>query len=331
MINLSKLPLVSIVIVNWNRKKDLEECLNSVYSQSYDNLEVVIVDNHSTDGSVDMVREKFPLSKLIIMPDSSYGACETFNIGFSSAGGEYIVVMDNDAETVDKDVIKNIVELFQNDQNLGIISCNVINFYTGKSECQPVEKLGIEPQYSVNNLVYYPYYDFHGAGAGLNTKMLNDVGYYDKSLFIYGNEKDLSARALIKGYELNFYPTIKFYHKLKNQSRPSARSIYYLTKNFSNWANTYLPFGKRLNFVLGVVSAYLKVYIIKKPNQQSVISSNYKRFDMFKYWAKASIISLIRCFWYNKRNIMNKNLIEYYNTMFNEYMLSNLLKKKLKF
>ena len=89
-------PTVSLVISVWNRRDDLRENLQAIRAQTEAPDQVVVVDNASTDGTPEMVRAEFPEVQLIEMPHSNYGACETFNIGFASARGDFVGILDDD-------------------------------------------------------------------------------------------------------------------------------------------------------------------------------------------------------------------------------------------
>jgi glycosyltransferase involved in cell wall biosynthesis len=119
-------PLVSLVIVNWNRRDYLSDCLNSIKNQDYSPLEVIIVDNHSSDGSQEMVTSQFHGYTLIPLPDSSYGACEAFNIGFAKTSGEFIGILDNDVELTGNWVSSIIEKFKKEDETTAIISTKVI-------------------------------------------------------------------------------------------------------------------------------------------------------------------------------------------------------------
>ncbi|NJD77325.1 MAG: glycosyltransferase family 2 protein [Candidatus Methanoperedens sp.] len=314
---------VSVVVANWNRKDDLKECLESIKNETYKNIEVIVVDNHSTDGSIEMVRSEFPEVKLIIMPDSSYGACETFNIGFANTTGEYIIVMDNDAVMGGHNTVEKIVEEFQKNPRTGIISCKIYNYYTKQPENLLLTKEGAITSKELDKYINYTYIDFHGAGAGLRKNMLEDIGYYNKDLFIYMNETDLSTRALTAGYEIRYFSDILFYHKQKPDSRPSSRNIYYRVRNTSLWANTYLPFIKRCNFVLGTIFSHFS-YIKGGTSQLFFIGNKGKNIDMFKSWLKASFTAIKELVWFKNRYILDKKLIEKYEPIIN---FVNLIKK----
>ena len=91
-----KKPVVSLVISVWNRKEDLRENLATIRQQTVPADQVIVVDNDSSDGTPEMVIEEFPEVQLIRMPHSQYGACETFNVGFSSAKGDFVGILDDD-------------------------------------------------------------------------------------------------------------------------------------------------------------------------------------------------------------------------------------------
>ena len=88
--------LLSVVTVNWNSRDDLAECLASLVAQSYSQLEVLIVDNGSTDGSVEMVRERFP-QFILLEQSKNLGFAEGCNVGIARATGNWIALLNNDA------------------------------------------------------------------------------------------------------------------------------------------------------------------------------------------------------------------------------------------
>ena len=98
---------VSISIVNFNRKNMLAECLASVQAESYPDIEVVVVDNASSDGSAEMVEERFPGVRLVRC-DSNLLFCKGQNTGIANTSGEYVLVLNNDV-VLDKDFVMEAV------------------------------------------------------------------------------------------------------------------------------------------------------------------------------------------------------------------------------
>ncbi len=100
-------PKVSIIVLNWNGKKDTQECLNSLSSINYPNFDVILVDNGSSDGSVEFFKNNFPKIKLIANM-RNLGFAEGNNVGVKFAvknGANYVFLLNNDTR-VDKDVLK---------------------------------------------------------------------------------------------------------------------------------------------------------------------------------------------------------------------------------
>ena len=213
-------PLVSLVIVNWNRRDYLSECLNSIKNQDYSPVEVIIVDNHSSDGSPEMIASIFPEYTLIKLPDSSYGACESFNIGFANTNGEFIGILDNDVELTG-DWVSRIVDKFTlEDYATAILSTKVIEPHMPEWYLQS------------NHLCKERYIDtFAGCGSMAWAKILLENGYFDEKFFIHANERDLSLRLISQGYKILHYPEVITYHKKPFGIHQGNDRLYYFLRN----------------------------------------------------------------------------------------------------
>ncbi len=213
-------PLVSLVIVNWNRREYLFECLNSIKSQDYSPVEVIIIDNHSSDGSCEMITSTFPEYTLIKLPDSSYGACEAFNIGFANTNGEFIGILDNDVELT-SDWVRCIIDKFnKEDFTTAIISTKVIEPDMPDWYLQS------------NHLCKEQYIDtFAGCGSMARAKILHKTGYFDEKFFIHANERDLSLRLIFQGYKILHYPAVITYHKKPFGIHQGNDRLYYFLRN----------------------------------------------------------------------------------------------------
>lgn len=247
-----KEPVVSITVVNWNRADDLRECLESLINQTYKNIEIIVVDNHSTDNSGEMIRNEFPQVKFIIMPDSSYGACETFNIGCANAKGEYIIFMDNDA-LLEKSWIQKAMKEFENDSTLGAVAGRVLNYYTKRD--WGLEVYGVEKEYAVRE--FYTTV-FVGCSAMVKKSTIEKDGFYPNDFFIYHNEFVLGAKIVNNGYKIKYCPSCISYHKVSGIQRMSKRSYYYGTRNWYLYIWQYYPFNLAIKHTLihFVISTY---------------------------------------------------------------------------
>jgi GT2 family glycosyltransferase len=211
---------VSAVISAWNRREDLRENLASLRAQTCPFAEIIVVDNHSTDGSVEMVKGEFPEVRLIELPDSSRGACETFNIGFKAARHELVLILDDDV-CVPPDWLERAVKKINSEPpTTAMISATVI---------EP----GMPPEYLNDPEVNTERYTatFRGCATLVKRDVLERAGYYDERFFIYGNERDLAARVLGLGYRIKIVPDLKVNHKTPFGMKAGPRSLYYHVRN----------------------------------------------------------------------------------------------------
>ncbi len=229
--------VVSLVISVWNRKVDLRENLEAIRAQTVPPLEVIVVDNDSKDGTPEMVIEEFPEVRLIRMPHSRFGACTTFNIGFASARGAWIGILDDDII-----LPENWIEgMLQKAEEVGT---EVAVFSSRVEEPEMPEWFlksegHLTPRYMAT---------FRGCASLARTDVLRACGFYDEELFIFGNERDLSARILNMNKRVLYVPELRVWHKAPFGMRGGKRSLYYHVRNFWIYAFKYLPFSKIFSF-----------------------------------------------------------------------------------
>ncbi len=106
---------VSAVIVNWNGRKFLPSCLDSVFKQSYRNTEVVVVDCASKDESVSLIKNRFPSARVIELK-RDFGPAHAINLAVQQAQGDYILILNNDV-ILPENVLSILVEEMQKDRN----------------------------------------------------------------------------------------------------------------------------------------------------------------------------------------------------------------------
>ena len=123
---MSAKPFVSLVISVWNRRDDLRDNLQAIQKQTRPADQVIVVDNHSHDGTPEMVQQEFPEVELICMPHSKFGACTTFNIGFKAARGDFIGILDDDVVLPETFVEQMLQEFRQEPQTTVLLSPKVI-------------------------------------------------------------------------------------------------------------------------------------------------------------------------------------------------------------
>ena len=127
MISHNNKPRVSIIIVNYNGRPWLEPCLSSVQQQDYQDYEVLLVDNASTDGSAELVAERFPWVRLI-QAEKNLGFAGGNNLGFAHSSAEYLVLLNNDT-AVEAGWLRNLVGAADTDGRVGAVGAKIV-FYS---------------------------------------------------------------------------------------------------------------------------------------------------------------------------------------------------------
>lgn len=217
-------PLVSIVTICWNRKKDILESLKGISEIEYDNLEVIVVDNNSTDGTAEAIQKEYPNTRLIKMFRNI--GIEAYNIGFKNAKGEYIVILDDDSFP-EKHAITRMVKKFQVNKKLGIVAFDVRNYYSYDKVSKEMVEENKESAAESNDYLMA----FNGAGAGVRRDIFEKIGFYPEEFFLYWNEQDTAFRMLDNGYQIKFFSDIVSYHKYSPQNRKSWRAPFYYSRN----------------------------------------------------------------------------------------------------
>lgn len=211
--------LVSVIIVNWNGRQYLEKCLTSIITQTYKNIEVILVDNNSTDGSREFIAERFP-EVILIRNNRNYGFAEANNIGIKAGRGEYVATINNDTEA-EPGWIENLVNVIKRDPDIGmcaskilllnnkdlIDSAGMVLYPDGLGVCRGYLEKDAD-SYNREEEVCFP-----KACAALYRKdAVVNAGYFDKDYFAYSEDGDLGLRIRMLGYKCIYVPTARVYH-----------------------------------------------------------------------------------------------------------------------
>lgn len=241
------MPEVSVVILSYNRKTELKEGLLRILNNPFKDLEIIVVDNASADDTPSMVKSEFPSVKLIELKENIGVAA--YNRGFNIAQGEYTIILDDDSFPSDN-AIADMVEVFKNNSDTGIVAFDVRNYfkYDEIAEERPVKDLA-----SCRYLM-----GFNGAGAGVRSSLLKELGGYPEEHFLYMNEMDIAIRAMNRGWKIAEYPHIISYHKFAASNRTSTRAPFYYTRNLYWVIWKYFPPGKLISSTLRML--YLTFY-----------------------------------------------------------------------
>jgi GT2 family glycosyltransferase len=197
-------PLVSIVIVTRDRKAQLNKCLQSISLQNYKEVEILVIDNKSVDGTVEMIEAEFPKVNLIRL-DRNLGCPGARNVGALNAHGEIIFFLDDDC-IIDADAIDNTVPYFLSDNRLAVVTPQIIEPEINRT----LLNMGNSVRYS---------HDFTGVSA-IRRNVFQSFGLYPAS-FLYGAEEtDLALRILSGDGHILYAPQVKVFHyPAKNRNK----------------------------------------------------------------------------------------------------------------
>jgi GT2 family glycosyltransferase len=221
------LPPVTVAILNYQRKDTLRLALERASVLEYPRLEILVVDNASTDGSDRMVREAFPEVRLLLL-DENIG-CAARNRGVAAAGGEIVVTIDNDVLLMAPDAVHRIVEVFYTHPSVGCVNFQIQDPDGNLSRewCHPRDwRRFANEEFFTDNVL-------EGASA-FRRRVFESVGGYWPPLFIGHEGMDLGLRLLDEGHEILYSPTVRVRHLRSREARGSSRIYYTFTRN-SMW------------------------------------------------------------------------------------------------
>ncbi len=214
-------PLVTVNILSYNRKDYLRNTLQKVFEQDYKNIEVVVVDNNSHDGSVEMVKSEYPTVRLLELQKNI--GIAGWNEGAKIAKGEYLLFLDDDSYP-EKDALGISVQTMNRLPNCAILALNIYNDTLNKHETT-------QKSFSI-----YP--NFIGCGVLFRHAMFLSAGMFNEDLFLYSHEIDFSLRVLHKGYDIEYesnaivHHTYSSSHRLyKTNNSIDLRKQYYCNRN----------------------------------------------------------------------------------------------------
>jgi GT2 family glycosyltransferase len=217
--------LVSVIVVCVNAKDHLPVCLESLHRQTHPKVEVIVVDNGSTDGSREYVESAHPWVR-IHSTGANLGYALANNAGFDVAEGDYLVVLNPDTE-VDPDFVTGLVEAIEQ-AHAGLATSRICFFgdrgvinacgnevhITGIGYCRG---LG-EPVERFDSSVQVP--AISGCAFMIRREVLARIGGFDADYFMYVEDTDLSIRANIAGYQIVLAPRSIVYHKYSINMTP---------------------------------------------------------------------------------------------------------------
>jgi len=202
---------VSVIIVNYNGKELLEKCLESLFKVDYDNFEVIVVDNNSTDGTIEFVTKKYP-SVIMVKLDTNKGFAEPNNMGTKIAKGKYFLFLNNDT-IVTPNFISEMIKTMKKDKQIAICQSLLLKPDGSiDSSGDFIDKLGVVYNSKTRPNKIREISSARGASMLVRRNVFEKVGGFDEKFFVSFEDVDLSWRTWILGYRVILIPTSIVYH-----------------------------------------------------------------------------------------------------------------------
>jgi GT2 family glycosyltransferase len=233
--------LISVIILNYNGKDYIEECLDSVLDQTYEPLEIIVVDNASIDSSLEILKEKYSSKIKLIESNTNLGFAGGNNLALDYTKGEFIALLNNDA-VADRRWIEEFMSavnrcdgtfgmwaskiLFYDDREIidtagHLIYPDGLNRGRGKGEKD-------KGQYDKEEEVFFP----SGCAAIYRKEMLDIIGFFDPDFFAYGDDTDLGMKARIAGWKCIYVPkSVVYHHSSAASGKYSPLKAYLVERN----------------------------------------------------------------------------------------------------
>lgn len=209
-------PLVHIIILNYNGRKWLEACFKSLLQTAYENYKVMLADNGSNDGSIELVRRKFPQVE-IIENKANLGFSEGNNVGIRRAmslGAEYVVLLNNDVK-VDPRWLSEMVNVGESDEDIGILGAVQLNYeddefnnWTTAALNDHLEELAA-PEKARQ---WIPVAWVEGSCFAVKRRVFDEIGLLDAIYFSFYEEIDFCRRARYHCYKIGLVPRSRIHH-----------------------------------------------------------------------------------------------------------------------
>jgi len=248
---------VGIILVNYKdyARKYLDACRDSLYKQSYNNFQVYIVDNDSSEESVSYLKKSYPEAIVLEREDGNYSAAN--NLGFRKAiedGCDYLVTANMDTE-MDEDWLKELVVALDNNEYVGIAQSKVLLHPRNQEEKvnpkinslgNKIHFLGFGFTSSYNDedvkIKGYPKIKGYASGCSfiIKKEVFEKTGGYNETYYMYHDDMEISLKVKLIGYDIILVPKSVIYHKY--EFKRSVKMIYYMERNRYLTAFTFYPF-----------------------------------------------------------------------------------------
>ena len=233
-------PIASAIVLNYNGRGFVEESVRSLLEQDLPGLEVLVVDNGSTDGSADEIERTFAGRVRLLRSPRNLGFGAGNNLGIREARGRHVILLNNDAVAAPS-FARELVAAAEGQDSVGMVAAKVLE-YTRRDVLDTVGHLlypdGLNRgrgrleedrgQYDACRTTLFP----SGAAALYTRRMLDDIGLFDEGFFLYGDDAELGLRGRVAGWGCALAPrAIAYHHYSRSAGAYSRLKAFYVERN----------------------------------------------------------------------------------------------------
>ncbi len=277
--------IISVIIVNWNGKKWLKKCLDSLLNQTYKNLEIIVVDNASTDGSVNFIKWNYKSVKLLLNK-TNLGYSTAVNKGIDKSEGSLLLLINNDT-WVDKNLINNLFK-FYSENKYSVISPSEKRYdgrqdFVQNTTIDPTGTPSFYPKVRKDKIFYTSVCYF------CSKKEYRETLGFDDDFFLYFEDVDWFWRLNILGKKFVYVPEIYIYHSGSASGGEGFRYQNFLWRNqntltslLKNYSAASLSIILPLFFLQNLIEIVFFLILGKADIAKSYIeswSSNFKNLN----------------------------------------------------
>lgn len=221
--NRTENPLVSIIVVNWNGIEFIDDCLSALEKQTWKQREFILVDNGSTDGSTERIRNwtaRLADAQGIFLSENT-GFCKANNLAFAKATGEWVALINNDA-VAEPNWLEELLRHADVAGRIGMLGGKILFFdppgvidkaghliyWDGQNRGRGTMEADTD-QYNKAEEILWP----DACAALYHRKLFEETGGFDETFFAFGDDADLGMRARLLGWKAKYVPTAVVYHR----------------------------------------------------------------------------------------------------------------------
>ncbi len=278
---------ISVVIITRNREEDVRRSLEGYLRQTYQNKEIIVIDNASTDGTRAMMKNEYPNIQYMWLPDNF--DIRTINIGVELSTGDVIWRTDSDSYPESEFAFEQAVEIFKNNPNIDIIATEDIEVRKNHQPWDwyplPIDKNNIPSDGFKANF-------FPGTGAAIKRKVFDKIGGFWEFGF---EELDFCTRAIVAGFNVRYFPNIHTLHYASPSDRNAPNRWVMASKQHIRYNWRYFPFFRALGRTTEIIFFQVLLAVVSRLPISAIMEGFF------------GMISVIFSTYRNERNVVPKD------------------------